>query len=533
MRKYLCKQKGGTVSVIIPMYNVEKYIGECLDSLLLQTLQDFEVIVVDDCSTDNSVKIVEEYAPKFNGRLKLSKTETNSGCPAIPRNIGLNLSTGDYVYFLDADDFILPNALETFYNLARDYNADVVYTSDYYALEAPNDIYRETDNEGKNLLEQGLENKTELIIADTDKIFEKVCRTRYDVVPWSRFVRREILIKNEVFFPEIPLHEDVIWTLNLCKYANRFLRITTPLYFYRYNEESRTKTVYDVKEQVSYRFSGFVAYAKALYELVNKTPFLKENPDLVRAKLQGTFNYVITRFAMAEDNLSDKEIYEVFHAAFMKEKDFFYMTIPFFLNSIIANQMYTKELMKRIQRAKNDGLLDNSELSCLEPASTAAFLLKALSDMSTMYNDNLKIPDEFCNYFTGRIDVKFVSTMGSFEILFISDDKATIEKPSWLQKRGSGYQIQSYKGKLELIVKTTIKGEIKLWLKGIDVRAPEDKSKRVPYWVDYTKLVINDKIIFDALTPVWHDKPYEYNFPVKANAKIKIQLEWLPHRSDI
>ena len=79
------------VSVIIPMYNAEKYIGECLESLLLQTFQDFEVIVVDDCSTDNSFSIVESYIPKFDGRLKLTKTEKNSGGGGyVPRNIAAN-----------------------------------------------------------------------------------------------------------------------------------------------------------------------------------------------------------------------------------------------------------------------------------------------------------------------------------------------------------------------------------------------------------------------------------------------------------
>jgi hypothetical protein len=104
------------ISVIIPMYNSEKYIGECLDSLLAQTFQDFEVIVVDDCSTDDSVVIVESYAQKFSGRLKLAKTEINSGGGGyVPRNIGLSLSSGEYFYFLDADDFIVEMALEIFH----------------------------------------------------------------------------------------------------------------------------------------------------------------------------------------------------------------------------------------------------------------------------------------------------------------------------------------------------------------------------------------------------------------------------------
>ena len=78
------------ISVVIPLYNVEKYVGECLDSVLAQTFQNFEVIVVDDCSTDSSSAIVESYLSKFDGRLAILQTKKNSGCAGVPKNKGLN-----------------------------------------------------------------------------------------------------------------------------------------------------------------------------------------------------------------------------------------------------------------------------------------------------------------------------------------------------------------------------------------------------------------------------------------------------------
>ena len=121
---------------------------------------------------------------------------------------------------------------------------------------------------------------------------------------------------------------------------------------------------------------------------------------------------------------------------------------------------------------------------------------------------------------------------GDFQILSVSDNKANIFKPNWLQKDGIGYQIQSYAGKLEFVVKSTIDGQIRLLLRGKHVRNPEDNSKNVPYWIDYTKLMINGQDIFDTLTPAWHDKPYICAIDTKADCEIKIQVEWLPHRSD-
>ena len=106
------------ISVIIPLFNAARHIGECLDSLLAQTFTDFELIVVDDCSTDSSPTIVQSYAEKFGGRLKFYSNEKNSG-PGASRNKGLMLSRGEYIYCLDADDMYTPTALEESYPLAK------------------------------------------------------------------------------------------------------------------------------------------------------------------------------------------------------------------------------------------------------------------------------------------------------------------------------------------------------------------------------------------------------------------------------
>lgn len=140
---------------------------------------------------------------------------------------------------------------------------------------------------------------------------------------------------------------------------------------------------------------------------------------------------------------------------------------------------------------------------------------------------------KFKNYFTARMDLKLMSTEGDFQILSMSDDKATIWKPDWFQKGGIGYQIQSYVGKLEMVAKATVDGKINLDLRGLDVKDSKDKSKRIPYWVDYTKLTVNGKTIINKNTPAWHDKAYLHRMDVKANTEVKIQVEWLPHRGDI
>ncbi len=86
---------------------------------------------------------------------------------------------------------------------------------------------------------------------------------------------------------------------------------------------------------------------------------------------------------------------------------------------------------------------------------------------------------------------------------------------------------------MELVAKAAVDGKLTVDLKGIYARNPADKSKRIPYWIDYTKFCVNDKVIFDTLTPAWHDKPYSCDMKVEAGQEIKIQVQWLPHRSDV
>jgi len=114
--------KNKSVSIIIPTYNGEKYIKRAILSVLNQTFQDFEIIVVDDFSCDNTVKIVRELQIK-NPRIKLICLEKNSGGPALPKNKGFEISSGEFIAYLDQDDEWLENKLEEqikFFNNSKD-----------------------------------------------------------------------------------------------------------------------------------------------------------------------------------------------------------------------------------------------------------------------------------------------------------------------------------------------------------------------------------------------------------------------------
>ena len=152
-------------------------------------------------------------------------------------------------------------------------------------------------------------------------------------------------------------------------------------------------------------------------------------------------------------------------------------------------------------------------------------------DFCQIHDSESQIINRFRRFFTARIDTRLKSTEGDFQILSVSD-RVNVVKPTWLNREGVGYMITSYVGKLEFIAQITVDGQIQLRLMGVYVPDPKDKTKRIPYWIDYTKLTVNGKIIFDTLTPAWHDKPYFHKIDAKAGEEIKIQVEWQPHRSD-
>lgn len=474
------------ISVIIPMFNAEKYIGELLDSLLNQTFKAFEVIVVDDCSTDDSVNIVKSYVDKFyNNQLKLHKLEKNSGTGgSVPRNFGLRFASGEYVYFSDADDFIAKNALETFYNAAKEYDADVVYSASYNLLHRLNESKILKDGLSKKLRE----NKPILTIDNPDKNIQQLELEKTFNFPWTYFTRRDFLIKNQIVFPEVPNGVDHLWVIQVWCYTKRFLRIPNALYFYRrYHEESISTKKREPREQVYYWVRAFALWLKALGEISSQIEVLSNNPLYVLEIAKRHFDWCLNRTGAARRELTDEDIYETLHNEFTQMNISSNLVVPFFF-SVLESK------------------------------------IKKVDDAESKLR-------KFKLYLSARLDIKFVSKIidGDFQIISISDKSASVSKPEWLQSNGVGYQIQSYTGQLEFVVEPTKNGKVELSLRGLDVRDPKNNSKRVSCWIDYTRLVINEKIIFDTLTPTSWEKFYRYEIAVKAGEKIKIKVDWLPH----
>ena len=278
-QKFICP----AISVVIPLYNVEKYVGECLDSLLAQTFQDFEVIVVDDCSTDSSPAIVESYASKFSGRLQLTHMRKNTGSAGLPRNKGIELSRGDYVYFIDPDDAITPTALEELYSVAKKFDADVVHCEKWYAV--PDTFWHDAEYR-KNLRPTVYPSGERIFTKEpallTEDFVQRINEFSKRWLTWSvclQFVRRNFIFNNEIRFTNICFEDFIFTACSICS-AKKYIVIPNTVYFYRQREGSAINSNPNLPTLIKRQVKALTEGIKYLDE------FLNEREELIREKLK-------------------------------------------------------------------------------------------------------------------------------------------------------------------------------------------------------------------------------------------------------
>ena len=206
------------VSILVPVYNTEKYLSKCLDSIMCQTLEDIEIIITNDGSSDNSQNIIEVYAQK-DSRIKYSYQE-NSGLGAT-RNIGIDMARGEYIAFLDSDDWVEPNCYEIMYQCAKKNDSDLVI-SDYF-IDSLNHstIY-------KHILRTKEQNIGDIM-------------TITHAFSWNKLYKRDMILKNQLSFPlrnDFENVEDQYFSIRCSFFANDIAYTQQPLIHYNVREGS-------------------------------------------------------------------------------------------------------------------------------------------------------------------------------------------------------------------------------------------------------------------------------------------------------
>ena len=300
------------VSVIIPMFNASQFVGQCLESLLAQTFQDFEVIIVDDCSTDSSAAVVESYAPKFDGRLALLQLDRNSGSGAVPRNTGLKFARGKFVYFIDADDMLTLTALEELYALAKNFNADVVCCERYYKASADlSEIVVAAEEESNFVTRPTFESD------DLSERVQKILRHDYWVTPWCKFIKRGLLVDGEISFPQCKIAEDDIWTYELVFCAKKFLRVPNIVYVWRQSEDSMFRRNRSPQREIKFWVNPLLFGLKALDEFMSKLEFFRVNPQFRLAILDHfAHGRCLAQLSKVAAQVEPLELYETIRDSF-------------------------------------------------------------------------------------------------------------------------------------------------------------------------------------------------------------------------
>ena len=250
---YLQKPK---ISIIVPVFNSEKYIEKCLLSLINQTEKEIEIVIVNDGSDDNSEKIVTEFAQNDTRIVYVKQEHKLQGAA---RNKGISLAKGEYIGFVDSDDWVDSDYFEKLYSAAKKYNSDLALATNVRT--------------GNGKTKKRLNITKEAFYTDLQSKFD-ICNQWKDGCPTNKIYRREFLQKNNILYPENVFCEDKIFTTKALYHANGIVSVPGIYYYYYRNPDSTVKKKYKTSKFKNDKNNARLEVLK----------FLKENNTQIRDK---------------------------------------------------------------------------------------------------------------------------------------------------------------------------------------------------------------------------------------------------------
>lgn len=313
------------VSVIVPVYNVEKYLEKCLESLVKQTLKEIEIIVVNDGTKDNSQEIIDKYSNKYKN---IKAYKKKNGGLSSARNYGLKYAKGEYVAFVDSDDYVEYDMYEKMYNKAIENNFDIVVCDLKYVYE--------------NKSTGAYSNITTDISTS-----EEIKKSMLNIYPaaWNKIYKKS-LFQNSVLFKEKVWYEDVEFLYRLYPYIKSIGVVKKQLYNYVQREGAITKTFDE-------RVFNYVDNWNGIIDFYKKNNFYSEYKE----ELEFCYvRYLYATFIKTASNFKDKKMYEKAvktaienvreHFPNYKKNKYFYKSLKglylLTFSNFIANILYRK-----------------------------------------------------------------------------------------------------------------------------------------------------------------------------------------------
>lgn len=285
----LIKNFTTSISVIIPVYNVEKYLSKCLDSIINQTFNDIEIICVDDCSTDNSLQILNDYANK-DSRIKVIRLDKNRRQGGA-RNAGLDVATGKYITFIDSDDYVDSNYCEILYNNMIENDVDLVIANlTNYTLSDNDKLIELKKNFAK--YDRKSEWPSGILNFSLNDDLSIISR------PVAKLYRADIINQAQIRFPENSIQEDEAFYWYYMSFVNKLFVLHQSIYNRLLHEESTMfKKIY--KNQ---NLEDFLKILKEIYKFLKKNKLFNK----YKKRYKDYFN-VVTRSILNNEYLSKKD----------------------------------------------------------------------------------------------------------------------------------------------------------------------------------------------------------------------------------
>ena len=312
------------ISVIIPVYNARDYITHCVDALLEQTLDATEIIIINDCSPDDSYELCAERY-RDNERVVLLSQPKNMG-PGAARNLGMEKARGEYISFVDSDDAILKDAFEKMYKAAKDTDADVLHIGGAlipFDKNLGNDLSVLPENKLiKIQLDGDAANETRVIPGDMGQRMDAWLSHAWHWNIWSKLYRRKFLLENNIRFVDLSLAEDQNFAFHCLICAKNYVQMPGFFYIYRIAVESLSRG----KMNLSF-LARILRSALSLSECMERTmednKFFRDNPDYVERVKAFCLEYLENNFVIdcyqalsRSDIEKDENIMQIFKEQF-------------------------------------------------------------------------------------------------------------------------------------------------------------------------------------------------------------------------
>ena len=290
------------ITVVITTYNIESYVIDCVNSVLQNDFQDYEILLIDDCSTDNTFKICEHMA-NSNEKIRAIQRKKNGGAGAA-RNLGLINARGKYIYFVDGDDLISTTALKILFEAAEKNNADVVHTSYWFVID--DEDFKASNFNKKNIFHD-VNPAAGFLQSDIfERIVNEWAKGETALMIWLNFYRRDFLISNEIRFAEM-IAEDMTFSLIDISFAEKYLKIPQAVYLHRVRQGSLVQSKSKSHDRLFFELDSFLISTRYIEHYLKKLPTFSTDKykleEILIIWLQKFFNGYSEQFFNADGNL--------------------------------------------------------------------------------------------------------------------------------------------------------------------------------------------------------------------------------------